>query len=181
MNTSRKIQIGVMGSCTDLNYSKELEQLAEEVGSYIAKSGDILLFGAEKDFDSLSTAACRGAKKFGGLTVGVTYGKGKNILETNTDIIIVTGLERGGGRELSLVLSCDVIITLNGGSGTLTEMAIAYQANIPIVTIRDTGGWSEKLQGQYIDARNRLKVEVATNADEAVTLAISLAQKNISL
>ena len=59
----RRLQIGVMGSAQDLNYGKSLEELAEEVGMWIAKSGSILVFGAEKDLDSLSTAACRGAKK----------------------------------------------------------------------------------------------------------------------
>ena len=105
---SRKMQIGVMGSVIDLNYSKKIEEMAEETGYWIAKNGAVLFFGAEKDFDSLSTAACRGAKKAGGFTIGVTYGKGKAIYEKeNVDVVIATGLERGGGRELSLVFSCD--------------------------------------------------------------------------
>jgi len=63
MNASiRKLQIGVMGSAADLKYSQTLEQLAEEVGYEVAMSGAALFFGAEKDYDSLSTAACRGAK-----------------------------------------------------------------------------------------------------------------------
>lgn len=45
---SRKLQIGVMGSAADLKYSPELEQLAEEVGEEIAKTGATLMFGAEK-------------------------------------------------------------------------------------------------------------------------------------
>ncbi|MFZ1019882.1 MAG: cytochrome, partial [Minisyncoccia bacterium] len=132
--SSRKIQIGVMGSTADLKYSKKIEKIAEELGCQIAKNKATLVFGAEKDFDSLSTAACRGAKKAGGLTVGVTYNKGLDIHEKkNVDVVIASGLERGGGRELTLVLSCVAIITIGGVSGTLTEMAIADQANIPIV------------------------------------------------
>ena len=174
---SRKLQIGVMGSAADLNYTKDLEKLAEEVGYYVAKKGAVLMFGAEKDGDSLSTAACRGAKKAGGFTIGVTYGKGLEIFEKeNVDVVIVSGMERGGGRELALVLSCDAIITINGGSGTLTEMVIAYQANIPIITIKGSGGWSEKLAGEYIDARKRIKIEVADDPEKAVELAISLSK-----
>ncbi|MEK7607368.1 MAG: TIGR00725 family protein [Patescibacteria group bacterium] len=169
----KKIQIGVMGSAADLNYSSELEKLAEEVGFCIAKSGCVLMFGAEKDHDSLSTAACRGARRAGGLTVGITYGKGMDIYDSkNADVIIATGLERGGGREMALVLSCDAIICLSGGSGTLTEMLVAYQANIPIVSLKGTGGWSEKLANQYIDARNRVKVELADNPQKAVEIAL---------
>ena len=173
-NTMRKIQIGVMGSCADLKYSKKIEKLAEEVGYWVAKKKATLIFGAEKDFDSLSTAACRGAKKAGGLTIGVTYGKGLDVVEKNVDVVIASGLERGGGRELTLVLSCDAIITISGGSGTLTEIAIAYQANIPVVVLKGTGGWSDKLAGEYLDGRERIKAETADNPKKAVDLAMRL-------
>jgi uncharacterized protein (TIGR00725 family) len=173
---NRKLQIGVMGSAQDLNYGDALRDLARELGREVARSGNIVVYGAEKDYDSLSTQAARGAKEAGGTTVGVTYGKSKDIWEKEgfTDVLIVTGLERGGGREFVLVNSCDAIIAISGGSGTLTEMAIAYQANIPIVVMSDTGGWAEKLGGTYIDARNRLKAEIATTPEEAVAKAIQL-------
>jgi len=175
---SRKIQIGVMGSAADLKYSKSFEQAAEEIGFWVAKSGATLIFGAEKDYDSLSTAACRGAKKAKGTTIGITYGKGLDIFEKkNVDIVIATGLERGGGRELPLVLSCDAIIAINGGSGTLTEIAIAYQANIPVVALQGFGGWSEKLAGQYLDDRKRIKIEVAKTPRIAAEKAIKLAKQ----
>lgn len=178
----KKYQIGVMGSCSDLNYSKKIERLAEEIGYWIAKNNAILMFGAEKDVDSLSTAACRGAKKAGGLTVGVTYGKGRNILEKNVDVVIASGMERGGGRELALVLSCDAIITVNGGSGTLTEIAIAYQANIPIIALADTGGWSQTLAEQYLDSRKRIKVEsIQTPKKSVITAIAKIKQLKVSI
>lgn len=163
-----------MGSAADLNYSAEIENLAFEVGKFIAKKGHITVYGAEKDYDSLSTAAARGAKSAGGLTVGVTYGKGKDIWdkENTTDVIVVTGIERGGGREFVLVNSCDAIIIISGGSGTLTETAIAYQMNIPIVALTGTGGWADKLAGEYIDARKRVKITPAKTAEEAVDAAV---------
>jgi uncharacterized protein (TIGR00725 family) len=167
----RKFQIGVMGSTADLSYSKEVAVFAEKVGELIAEQDGILFFGAEKDLDSLSTAACRGAKKQGGLTVGVTYGKGKDIWQKNADIIIPTGLERGGGREMVLVLACDAIIAISGGSGTLTEVAVAYQADIPIVVVNGLGGWSEELAGQYLDKRKRRLAHSVNSPEEAVNVA----------
>jgi uncharacterized protein (TIGR00725 family) len=173
-----KLMIGVMGSASDLKYSKKIEKLAEQVGMKIAESGNITVYGADKDYDSLSTAAARGAKKLNGLTIGVTYGKGKNIFDKkNTDICIVTGLERGGGREFVLVNSCDAIITISGGSGTLTEMVIAYQSNIPIISLSNTGGWSTKLAGKFIDNRKRIKVMKTESAELAVSKAIFLAKE----
>lgn len=171
---NRKLQIGVMGSCSDLKYSEKIKTLAEQVGEEIAKAGAVLLFGAEKDLDSLSSAACRGAKRNNGFAIGITYGANVDgVVEKQADAIVTAGMGRGGGREFILVSSCDAIICLNGGSGTLTEMAIAYQANIPIVTIEKTGGWSERLSGTFIDARNRVRVEVAKSPQEAVAIAIA--------
>ena len=167
-----------MGSAADLNYSKEIEKIAERIGELIAKSGNITVYGAEKDYDSLSTSAARGAKKASGLTIGVTYGKGKEIYDKkNTDIIIVTGLERGGGREFVLVNSCDAIIAVSGGSGTLTELAIAYQSNIPMVVIKGSGGWSDKLSNTYFDKRKRRKVLGVNTPEEAVKMAIKEAKE----
>ncbi len=44
----QKIQIGIMGSAADLNYSKEAENTAKELGKLIAQSGNILVYGAIK-------------------------------------------------------------------------------------------------------------------------------------
>jgi len=176
----KKLMIGVMGSASDLNYTKTIERIAEEVGEEIAKSGNITIYGAEKDYDSLSTAAARGAKRYNGLTVGVTYGKGKNIFDKlNTDICIVTGMERGGGREFVLVNSCDAIICISGGSGTLTEIAIAYQSNIPIFVIENTGGWSEKLADKFLDDRKRTPCIPIKNAKEIAEKLTQLKNKQL--
>ncbi|MDO8669635.1 MAG: hypothetical protein Q7K65_05060 [Candidatus Buchananbacteria bacterium] len=173
---NKKLQIGVMGSAADLKYSEAIEKIAFETGQLIARSGNITVYGAEKDYDSLSTAAARGAKSAGGLTVGVTYGTSKDVFDQdgNTDVLICSGLERGGGREFVLVNSCDAIITISGGSGTLTEMAIAYQLNIPIIAICGTDGWSDKLAGEFLDNRQRVKIMPAKTAQEAVETCLNL-------
>lgn len=171
----KKIQIGVMGSAEDLNYSKEALECAKEIGKEIAKSGNILVYGAEKEYSSLSTNAAMEASKYNGITLGVTPGKKKDIYgDYRPTIIVPCGLEIGGGREFTLVLSCDVIIAIGGGSGTLTEMAIAYQAGIPIVTINKFPGWAKEMSNKYFDERKRLKCNEASSAKEAVDLAIKL-------
>lgn len=167
----RKFQIGVMGSAADLNYAKQAEQVAYEIGMLVAQQNGILFFGAEKDSDSLSTAACRGAKSAGGLTVGITYGKGKDVWQKDADIIIPCGLERGGGRETVLVTGCDVVIAISGGSGTLTELAIAYQADIPTIVLQGFGGWADKLANEYLDARKRQLTLGADSPESAVAIA----------
>jgi len=171
----RKIQIGIMGSAEDLNYSKAALLFAKELGREIAKKDAVLVYGAEKDYSSLSTNAAEEASKSGGITLGITGGKKKEVYgEFRPTILIPCGLEIGGGREFNLVLACDVIIAIGGGSGTLTEMAIAYQANIPIICISGYPGWAKKMANKYFDERKRFKCLEAKTPKEAVELAISL-------
>lgn len=174
----KKLQIGIMGSAADLKYSDEALDFAKELGKLIAKSGNVLVYGAEKEYTSLSTEAAKVATKNGGITIGVAGGKNKKIFgKFRPTVLINSGLEIGGGREFTLVLSCDVIIAISGGSGTLTEMAIAYQAGIPIIVVDKFGGWAEKLSDKFIDDRNRLKCISAKTPEEALNKAIESVNK----
>ena len=176
-----KLQIGIMGSAADLNYSKEAEEFAKELGRLIAKSNNILVYGAEKEYSSLSTNAAIEASKNNGITVGITGTKSKKIWgEFKPTVLIPCGLEIGGGREFTLVLTCDVIIAIGGGSGTLTEMAIAYQAGIPIIVIDKFDGWAKKLSNKFIDDRKRLKCIKVSTPEEAIKKAIKEATKKVS-
>jgi uncharacterized protein (TIGR00725 family) len=168
-----KLQIGIMGSAADLKYNNDALNFAKKLGKLVAKSGNILVYGAEKEYTSLSTEAAKVASQNNGITVGVTPGKDKKVFgEFRPTVLINSGLEIGGGREFNLVLSCDVIIAIGGGSGTLTEIAIAYQAGIPIIVIDKFDGWAKKLNNEYLDDRQRLKCIGVSSATEAVKLAI---------
>ena len=174
----KKLQIGIMGSAADLKYSKEALEFAKNLGKQIAESGNILVYGAEKDYTSLSTEAAKVASSNGGITVGVAGGKDKNIYGSfRPTVLINSGLEIGGGREFTLVLSCDVIIAISGGSGTLTEIAVAYQAGIPIIVVDRFGGWSKKLSNQFLDDRKRLKCINVKTEKEALEKAIKEGMK----
>lgn len=177
----KQLQIGIMGSAADLNYGNDAENFAKELGHLIAESNNILVYGAEKEYSSLSTNAAIEASKYNGITVGITGTKSKKIWgDFKPTVLIPCGLEIGGGREFTLVLTCDVIIAIGGGSGTLTEMAIAYQAGIPIIVIDKFDGWAKKLSNKYIDDRKRLKCLKASTPQEALTKAIKEATKKVS-
>jgi uncharacterized protein (TIGR00725 family) len=175
----KSIQIGVIGSMADKGLKKSLKQLASEIGQEIAKNNATLVFGFEGDFDSLSLIAAKEAETAGGKTIAFIWGNEKPDLQGLKSLPIVTGQNRGGGREFPLILSCDVIICISGGSGTLMEMTMAYQANIPIIALKNSGGWSQKLAGKFIDDRKRLKVIPAMTSVEAVRFAIREVQTRI--
>lgn len=176
----KKLQIGVIGTFADRDVSSELMDIANKVGKEIAKSGHILFFGPELDGNSISTQAALGAKSENGETVGILYGsKGKLYSPESADVVIWTGTERGGPRESILALSCDGVIAISGGSGTMTEMLIAYMNNKPIVVIEGTGGWADKMANKFFDHRERSKAIGAKTPAEAVKLIVNEIIKNI--
>lgn len=149
-------QVWVMWSAADLGYKEDIEKIAFNLWKEIAKNGYTLVYGAEKDCDSLSATAARGAKSVWWITVGVTYGNTPDIrwdMRNYTDVIINTGMQRWGWREFVLVSSCDAVVVIWWWSGTLNEMTIAYQKKIPIICIQWTWWWASKLADTYIDER----------------------------
>lgn len=175
MTKEAKYHLGVIGSFADTKLGEYAVEIAREIGKEIARSENVLAFGIELDGDSLSTQAALSARKEGGLSVAIAYGsKGKEFLDGSSDVIIWTGCERSGSRESIFVLSCDGVISISGGSGTLAEMAIAYMNRRPVVAVKGTGGMSDKFAGKFLDHREREPVYCASSAKEAVDLIISL-------
>lgn len=166
----KKIQIGIMGSAGNEEYPQNnkkrniLYKLAEELGEILGKKKIILFTGGK---GGIMESASKGAKQFGGTTIGVVKGKDRNTCNKYIDIEIVSGME-GCGEETMLILSCDGIIALGGGAGTLQELTIAYRNKKPVVILDINYGWASKLKGSYLDERKNEKFVVATNPEEAV-------------
>lgn len=173
----RKLQIGVIGSMTDIKLENTLKETARELGREIAKNNAVCVFGLEGDFESLSSITAESAEEAGGQTLAFTWNSNKLDFGKLNSVEVVTGQQRGGGREFPFILSCDVIISICGGSGTLMEIAMAYQAGIPVVALKNSFGWSEKLSGQFLDNRNKEKILGVENPHEAVELALKLAKR----
>jgi hypothetical protein len=168
-----KTQIGVIGFYGDIKYRKSLEKIAERIGRLIAKNNAILVVGGEKDA-GIILAVMRSAKKCGGAVVGVV--RKKCNASKFCDVIIQTGGLKGL-REYILAISCDVLIGIGGGSGTLNEITVAYQNDIPIVLLKNSGGWSDKLVGKHLDRRRRYRFAYGCSPEDAVKKAIKLAKK----
>ncbi len=90
------------------------------------------------------------------------------------DVVIPTGMQMG--RNILVVASADVVIAVGGGSGTLSELAIAWQLGKPIVAL-GTRGWAGRLAGEVIDARSDEPIHAARDVDEAIRLCCALASE----
>lgn len=121
----RVTRIGVIGSG---ECSREAYLMAEEVGQRIAEKGGILICGG---LGGVMEGAAKGAYKAGGIVIGIL--PGSSAIEANPYITIpiVTGM--GLARNVVVVRSSEALIAIQGGYGTLSEMAFALQLGIPLV------------------------------------------------
>lgn len=172
-----QLQIGIIGSMGRPR-SREATDMAARIGRELARRRVILLFGYEDDGPSFPGIAAQAARKSGGTVLAFLR---NGATHCPWGLAVRTGTERGGGREWPFIKSCDAIIALGGGSGTLMEIAIAYQARIPVVGLTGSGGWTDRLNGTFLDERQAERVEPAGSPREAVDRAVVLAKKKLSV
>lgn len=103
---------------------------AENAGRLIAKGGAILLSGG---LGGVMEAASRGARKDGGLTIGIMPHDHTREANEFVDVPIATGL--GFGRNVVIANTADGFIAIGGEYGTLSEIAFALQLRKPVVGI----------------------------------------------
>ncbi|MEA5535490.1 TIGR00725 family protein [Crocosphaera sp. XPORK-15E] len=126
-----KTIIGVMGP-GELATETDIKN-AYELGKLIAQEGWILLTGGRNV--GVMDAASRGAKEFGGLTIGILPDNNTKNLSEFIDIPIVTDL--GNARNNINVLSSDVIIACGMGLGTASEIALALKNDKPVILLSE--------------------------------------------
>lgn len=120
--------IAVLGGRT---CSPELTAIAEEVGYLIAKNDAVLICGGH---GGVMEAACRGAQKVGGITIGILPGVDKRLANPYVTIPIITGI--GEARNAIITRSADAAIAINGSYGTLSEIAFCLSFGIPVIGIQ---------------------------------------------
>jgi uncharacterized protein (TIGR00725 family) len=150
----RKKVISVIGghSCT-----KEVEQLAQELGKNLAEVVDILISGG---LSGTMMAVCQGFKAGKGVTIGIIPSYNKKDANEFVDIVIPTGL--GLARNVLVVKSADVVVALPGEAGTLSEIAYCLQFGIPVISLKS---W---------DIPGVIKVETVEDAIKEVKRALKL-------
>ncbi len=139
------IAIGVMGSSGG-DLSEGARAKAHRLGEAIAESGATLITGG---CPGLPYEAVRGAKAKGGLVVGISPGlsRDEHVDKYDSpvegfDVLVYTGSGLMG-REITNIRSCDIVVIVGGRTGTLGELAIAYDEGRLLGVLRGTGGITE--------------------------------------
>jgi uncharacterized protein (TIGR00725 family) len=137
-----KLTIGVMGASGG-DLAEAVRQRAYRLGEVIAERDAILITGG---CPGLPYEAVRGAKAKGGLVVGISPGlsieehRGKYRSPVDCfDVLIYTGSGLMG-REITNIRSCDIVVIAGGRTGTLGELAIAFDEGRLIGVLTGTGG-----------------------------------------
>jgi uncharacterized protein (TIGR00725 family) len=112
---------------------------AEEAGAAVAEAGCGLVCGG---LGGVMEAACRGARSRGGMTVGLLPGVDRDAANGWVVVALPTGL--GEARNALVVRAADAVVAIGGGWGTLSEIALALKAGIPVVGV---GTWEPAIGG----------------------------------
>jgi uncharacterized protein (TIGR00725 family) len=162
--TQMKKLIAVIGSS---EAGKDTLGLAYETGEEIIRAGFSLLTGG---LSGVMEAACRGAEHIAGpdsgRIIGILPGTSKQSANRHVDIAIPTGI--GYCRNFIIACTADGVIAIAGGSGTLSELAMAWQYGKPIVVLEATEGLGPEFAGRSLDDRRTDTILGAQNAEDAV-------------
>jgi uncharacterized protein (TIGR00725 family) len=128
---------------------------AERVGGLLAGRAAIVLTGG---LGGVMEAASRGAHRAGGITVGILPGPERATANQWLTVALPTGL--GELRNGLIVRAADALVAIGGSYGTLSEVALALRAGVPVVGLRT---W--EIEG----------IEPVASAEDAVERALALA------
>jgi uncharacterized protein (TIGR00725 family) len=131
---------------------------AEIVGRGLAPAGVRIVCGG---LGGVMEAACRGAKSAGGTTIGILPGDRREDANPWVDVAIPTGM--GEARNALVVRTADAVVAIGGEYGTLSEIAFALRAGLPVVGL---GTWELRRRGA-VDA-GIVPVDSATEAIDAI-------------
>jgi uncharacterized protein (TIGR00725 family) len=121
------MNIAVIGGTT---CSRKHYKIAETTGELIAQEGWTLICGGGP---GIMEAACFGAKKQKGLTVGILPSYDGHEANSYLDVRIPTGL--GFVRNTLVVRAADYLIAIDGKYGTLSEIGFALSEAKVVVGI----------------------------------------------
>ncbi len=138
-------------------------ELARQVGAELAQGGATVVTGG---LGGVMEAACRGAYKQGGVTVGILPGSDRRAANAYVSVAVPTGL--GEARNALVVRMADALIAVGGEFGTLSEIALALKAGKPVVGLET---WELARAGRPVEA-----IERAATAADAAARALELAR-----
>jgi uncharacterized protein (TIGR00725 family) len=158
--------IGVIGASSA---EEKARNIAEAVGAAIGAAGWHLVCGGG---GGVMAAACRGHRSVQlspgerGVTIGILPSDDSASANPYVDVSIPTGI--GLARNAVVARASMGIVAVGGCSGTLSEIALAWQFGRPIAAMTTAGGWAAKLAGSCLDNRYDRPIFAADTPQDAL-------------
>lgn len=158
-----KIIIGVMGGGT---VSGQDFAAAFDLGRLIAKQGWVLLNGGRNC--GIMEASAKGAYEQGGITLGILPDDNSSQVSKYIQIPVLTGM--GSARNSINVLSSHVVVACAGGTGTISEIALALKASRPVILL------NFDVKGIFDSYKKKNLLFFAKTPEQAVQIIIDIIQ-----
>ncbi|MGC8574434.1 MAG: TIGR00725 family protein [Thermoplasmata archaeon] len=123
------VNVSVVGGS---QVSDEICDIAIEVGRLLAKRGATVFCGG---LDGVMKCVSKGVKMGGGISVGILPGYSTDEGNEYLTIKVPTGM--GYARNFLVVRAGDVVIAIDGSTGTLSEASFAIAEGKDVVAIGD--------------------------------------------
>lgn len=150
------IRIGVIGSN---EVDPRRDALVEELGFKLTEAGFGIVCGG---MGGVMSAVARGSMRSDSWTPSTVLALLPNFSgsrEHNPWTSDVIHTEMGVMRNELILRSCHAVVACGGGAGTLSEMALAWQRQLPMSSLVGTGGWANRLTGEVLDLRQAMSIE----------------------
>ncbi len=154
--------------------------VAHALGTALAKRGFSILCGGRGGIMDATARGLREAREASppedrardALAIGILPEDHADNANPWLDIAIPTGV--GLARNALIARGASAAIAIAGESGTLSEMALVWQFDVPLCALDCCGGWAARLAGQPLDSRRSDVVHPAHTAEEAAEWALTV-------
>jgi len=161
------LNIGVIGYSGNIFKEpvKSLNSICYDVGRIIAENNWVLVNGGR---DGIMQLVSKAVKNRGGYVIGFLpwQEEGNDYL----DFSIKTGLDLNM-RSFVLLKNVDVVVSIGGEIGTAIEILGAYSYKKPILLMKNSGGWTDRItevliEGKFLDNRKLVELKQVPSIDE---------------
>lgn len=160
--------IGIIGGHAH-NTNTQALKIAEKTGEKLAQLGMAIACGGE---DGIMESVCKGAKKYGGVTIAITKSNKKGFANKFIDYEIPTSLDLAFMNVLAW--TSDAIIAFDGRFGTMCEIGLILDIGRPLALL----GKHELINSEKIVTNNFIHFKEYT--DENVQKAIDFVIESIN-
>lgn len=161
--TRRRPVVSIVGASEPS--SPRAVPLAKALGAALKHAGFHLACGGRTgvmDAVSEGFASVEGP----GISLGILMATDGSDANEWLDVVLPTGM--GVARNALVAQAGHVVIGIDGGAGTLSELAMAWQYGRPVGVLVPAGGWPAKLGGAPLDDKRPDMIEALDSVEACV-------------